>query len=175
MLIIITILINSAALYLIFHYFKWKLTSYNFLEGYESRKEEISREIDTILVEINRTTERNLQILEAKINQLNEAVARSEKVFNALNKEKNSIDNTGAIYQKLERKSINDRIEKMGRLQDEKQQSEAAASELPMTRDDLRDKVITMYKNGIDIDLISRNLGVTSGEVELIISISKIK
>ena len=36
-------------------------------------------------------------------------------------------------------------------------------------------KVMSMYQNGIDIDLISRNLGITSGEAELIISINNIK
>ncbi len=188
MLLIIAIILNFAALYFIFHYFKWKLTSYNFLEGYEKKKEEIADEINLMIIEINKTTERNIQILEAKINQLNEAASKSEKLFAALRKEKEINENSENIYQKLERKSINDKIEKIGKTKEENKElfppkqepelfdnSSNIDNSVKMSREDMREKVITMYKNGIDIELISRNLGITTGEVELIISISKIK
>ncbi|MCL2791634.1 MAG: hypothetical protein FWD87_00945 [Spirochaetaceae bacterium] len=228
MLIIIAVILNFVAIYFIFHYFKWKLTSHNFLESYEKKKNEIGEEINLMLIEINKTTERNLQILEAKINQLNEVVARSEKVFGALKKEKEITENSENIYQKLERKSINNNIEKVGKVKErhkvldrgqpealdkgryevsDKGQSEVLDREeerddverrakevisskpepelfdntvkpsdtVKVPKEDLHEKVLTMYKNGIDIELISRKLGITSGEVELIISISKIK
>jgi hypothetical protein len=165
MLLIISIIINFAALFIIFHYFKWKLTSYNFLEGFEKKKGDINYEIDAMLVEINRTTERNLQILEAKINQLNEVVLRSEKIFNAVKKEQTISVNTEDIYHKLERKSFNDSIVK---------HADAATAAVPV-KEDIREKVISMHRNGIDVELISRNLGITSGEVELMISINNIK
>ncbi len=175
MLIIITLIVNTLALFLIFHYFKWKLTSYNFLDGFEKKKEEFKDEIDEIIIEINRTTERNLQILEAKINQLNEITARSEKMFNALKKQKNTDESTEEIFQKLEKKSISDRIEKLGSSQSSGPTHPAGAAESAVTREDIRHKVMSMYQNGIDIELISRNLGITSGEAELIISINNIK
>ncbi|MDX9800197.1 MAG: hypothetical protein RBT69_02535 [Spirochaetia bacterium] len=173
MFIIITLLVNTLTLFLIFHYFKWKLTSYNFLEGFEKKKDEFKNEIDEIIIEINRTTERNLQILEAKIIQLNEITDRSEKVFSALKKQKDTAENTDEIFQKLERKSNSDKIEKLGSPQSVKpiKKNENSA----VVREDIRSKVMTMYQNGIDIELISRNLGITSGEAELIISINTIK
>ncbi|MCL2295263.1 MAG: hypothetical protein FWC36_10455 [Spirochaetes bacterium] len=217
MLLIIAIILNFAALYLVFHYFKWKITSYNFLESYEKRKEEIGEEINLMIIEINKTTERNLQVLEAKINQLNEVAARAEKVLNAFKKEKDITETSENIYRKLERKSINSKIEKAASPADAEQRkanksnelfaaapgaepvftgerkdtspaspgksiAEASVTGAPSNEDaakaqkeSLRDKVIGMYNNGIDIELISGKLGITTGEVELIISISKIK
>jgi len=212
MLIIIAIILNFAAVYFIFHYFRWKLTTHNFLEGYEKKKDEIGKEINLMLTELNKATERNLQIMEAKINQLNELVAKadesitkSEKVFSALKKEKEITENSENIYQKLERKSINGKIEEAAKVNSRrevsssasaaKEESKVTASKseqglfddvvdaAKVTKEELHEmgqrevseKVINMYKNGIDIEFISRNLGITSGEVELIISISKIK
>lgn len=174
MTILISVFINLLAIYIIFQYFKWKLTSYTFLDRYDKKKEEIRKEIDLILLELNRTTERNLQILEAKIGQLNDAIHKSEKIFTILKKEKEVLDNTGNIYQRLERKSMSDAVEKIGRKA-ESEKKEETPGDMGLKKDEIREKVITMYKNGIDIDLISRNLGITSGEVELIISISNIK
>ena len=208
MLVIIAIILNFAAIYFIFHYFKWKLTTHNFLEAYEKKKDEIGKEIDLMLTELNNATERNLQIMEAKISQLNElaakadeAIAKSEKVFSAIKKEKEITENSENIYRKLERKSINDKMEETikvkglgGSASDEKKEKKVTASNsepepelfddaVKIQKEDLHEmgqrevseKVINMYKNGIDIELISRKLGITSGEVELIISISKIK
>jgi len=181
LLIIIAVILNFAALFIIFHYFKWKLTSYNFLEGYEKKKENIGSEINLMIIELNKTTERNLVILEAKIAQLNEAVVKAEKLFNAFKKEKEITENSEKIYQKLERKSINDKIEKAARNKEEEKEKtipepkSEVLDTAEIKKEDLRDKVMGMYKNGIDIELISKKLGITSGEVELIISISKIK
>ncbi|MCL2704966.1 MAG: hypothetical protein FWE72_02020 [Spirochaetaceae bacterium] len=176
LVVIIAIILNFIALYLIFHYFKWKLTSFNFLENFEKKKEEIGSEINLMIIELNKTTERNLQILEAKMGQLNEVVSRAEKIFSAFKKEKEITETSENIYQKLERKSINDAIEKAVKV---KVKEDEAKPELldntKIQKEDLREKVIEMYKNGIDIELISGKLGITKGEVELIISISEIK
>ena len=180
MLQIIAIILNFTVLYIFFHYFKWKITSNSFLETYEKKKQELGEEINLMIIELNKTTERNLQILEAKIGQLNEAMAKSEKVFTALKKEKGITEISENIYQKLERKNISDKIEKIVKVKEDKAppvpvpEPELFDTE-KVQKEDLRDKVIGMYKNGIEIEQISRDLGITSGEVELIISISKIK
>jgi len=181
MLLIIAVILNFIALFTIFHYFKWKLTSFNFLESYEKKKEEIGSDINLMIIELNKTTDRNLQLMEAKISQLNETVAKAEKVFNAFKKEKEITENSENIYQKLEKKSRNDKIEKVARNKEEEkektipEQKSEVLDTTEIKKEDLHEKVIGMYRNGIDIEIISGKLGITSGEVELIISISKIK
>ena len=186
LLTIITVVLNFAALLIIFHYFKWKITSFNFLESFEKKKDEIGNEINLMIAEIDKTTERNLRLLEAKIDlanekigQINEVVSRAEKVFSAYKKEKAITENSENIYQKLERTSINDKIEKIAKVKEKDKEKVIQKPEpkLPETanspKDNLQNRVIGMYKNGFDIKLISEELGITSGEVELIISISK--
>ena len=188
MLLIIAIILNFIALFLMFHFFKWKLTSFNFLESFEKKQEKMGNQINSMNTAIDKTTERNLMLLEAKIDdanekigQLNEVIGRAEKIFAAFKKEKEITENSEKIYQKLERKSINDKIEKVARAKEKGERNVVSKPDPELQKtakipeDDLRNKVIGMYKNGFDIELISGELGITSGEVELIISISKIK
>ena len=90
MLLIIAIILNFIALFLMFHFFKWKLTSFNFLESFEKKQEKMGNQINSMNTAIDKTTERNLRLLEAKIDdanekigQLNEVIGRAEKIFAA--------------------------------------------------------------------------------------------
>lgn len=170
--VIIITIVNFVILYLIFHYFKWKFTSHNFLDKYEKQKEEICRNIESIIGDINRATERNLQILEAKIEQLKSVSTQAEKLFTAIIKEQQFTKNEDIIYKKLERGSINYQLAKVEEA--DKKNITKEKSQEPEKIETIKEKVIAMYKNGIGVELISQNLGIASSEVELIISISKI-
>lgn len=169
--VILIAIVNFIILYLIFHYFKWKFTDYNFLDKYEKQKEEIRLDIESIIRDINRATERNLQILEAKIEQLKSVSAQAEKLFTVIMKEQQLTKNEDIIYKKLEKGSLNYQLAKVEEA-DKKIITEEISQE-PEKTETIKEKVIAMHRNGIGVELISQNLGIASSEVELIISISK--
>ena len=158
MQIILVLLLNAAVLFLYFHYFRWKITSADFLKDIKIQKEEIAQEISAMIIELNKTTERNLQIIEDRINQLKELNRKSEKLVNIFKKNQDDLYNA---YLEIEKNS--------------KPEPEAAVvqkQEITADNETVRDKVLKMYQNGIDYELIAGNLGITSGEVEFIISIN---
>ena len=180
MSVLINIIINLILLFFMYHYLKWRLLSR------DTKKEESSfeNEAESFIIEINRTTERNLQLIEAKIEQLKAAVKDAEKVVSVFNKEKTSNTDESEIYRKLESRSIYENMQKA--------ESDIIKVELPgkgpvknitvkentdnnsMGDDvDVRERAVKMYKNGIEIELISRNLNIPVGEIELMISLDK--
>eukprot|EP01156_Anaeramoeba_ignava_P018485 Anaeramoba_ignava/a91907_4.p1 GENE.a91907_4~~a91907_4.p1 ORF type:complete len:185 (+),score=22.34 a91907_4:167-721(+) len=180
MAVVINIVINLVILFFMFHYLKWSL-----LKKENSRtRDSFEEEAENLIIEINRTTERNLQLMEAKIGQLKEAVKDAEKVVSVINREKSGNTDETEIYRKLESRSFYENTPK--------KEEEVIKVELPgkkaiidtpaventdnynMTDDlDTRERVIRMYKNGIEIELISRNLNIPTGEIELMISLDK--
>ena len=180
MSVLINIIINLILLFFMYHYLKWKLLNKD-EKGSESGFE---AEAESLIIEINRTTERNLQLIEAKIKQLKEEVKNADKVVSVINKEKSGNADESAIYRKLETRSLFENAQKTD--------SDIIKVELPHKEtiknttglentdnniitdsNDIRERAVKMYKNGIEIELISRNLDIPVGEIELMISLDK--
>ncbi len=111
MAVVINIVINLVILFFMFHYLKWSL-----LKKENSRtKDSFEEEAENLVIEINRTTERNLQLLEAKIGQLKDAVKDADRVVSVINREKSGSSDETEIYRKLESRSFLKNTLKRGR------------------------------------------------------------
>ena len=180
MSVTINIIINLVFLFLMYHYLKWSLLK---KEGRHS-SENYEEEAEKLVIEINRTTERNLQLIEAKIGQLKEVIKDADRAVSVINREKKGETDENRLYRKLENRSFYENAPK--------QESSVIKVELPRKKKannitekkstdnentegdkDIRSRVITMYRNGIDLELISRNLNIPTGEIELMISLDK--
>ncbi len=180
MSIVVNIIINLIFLFFIYHYLKW-----NFLKkGNSDDKTSFEKEAESLIIEINRTTERNLQLIEAKIEQLKDAVRDADRVVSVINREKSGSKDESEIYRKLESRSFYENVPKADsdiikvELPREKAiinttEDENADNIISSKESDIRKKAVKMYRNGIEIELISRNLNIPTGEIELMISLDK--
>ena len=182
MLIILNILINLAMIFLMYHYLKWSLGK----NKGSSELENFEEETEKLIIEINRTTERNLQLLESKITQIKSVIDDADKVVSVINREKSGSRQEAAVLKKLENRSFFENVEKTKKannfteipepvikinLSRNNKTEESVVVDEILESGDIRDRAITMYRNGINIELISRNLSIPTGEIELMISL----
>ncbi len=120
---------------------------------------EIRDEIDRMIVELNQTTAQNIELIEDRIDLLKRLIEKADKRIALLkhNEEKN-LKNT-RIYAELGRKKFFDEEIKKGR----KEKAE----------ENVEEKVLNMYKSGFAESLIAKEVGLTIGEVQLIISLNR--
>ncbi len=150
--------------------------------------DELAKNLDVILSEINQATDRNVLIIEDKIAALETLIDKAEKRITLLNKIVHSDADTA------ERAAVKDRE---NRKQDKIREPETEPGELtyshlnkmnimsglvtplaikekiPENRETVKDKILSLYRNGIDAAIIASSVGVNRGEVELIISLYK--
>eukprot|EP01156_Anaeramoeba_ignava_P021985 Anaeramoba_ignava/c20035_g3_i1.p3 GENE.c20035_g3_i1~~c20035_g3_i1.p3 ORF type:complete len:185 (+),score=24.77 c20035_g3_i1:1770-2324(+) len=180
MSVLINIIINIIILFFIFHYLKWKLLK----KSETGEDSSFKTEAENLIIEINRTTERNLQLIEAKIQQLKEAVKDAERVISVINKEKSGSADESEIYRKLENRSFFENAKKAEgdvikvefplKEKTKNTSGDKNTDNISITDDmDTRERAVKMYRNGIEIELISRNLNIPVGEIELMISLDK--
>ncbi|MDC7126680.1 MAG: hypothetical protein PQJ46_14005 [Spirochaetales bacterium] len=153
---------------------------------------EMSGELDIILSEINQATDRNIQIIEDRIKQLEELVEKADSRITLLDKKTTTKE---VISPKRHTPSPEKKSEKQIQLEipeKEDDKNELTYSHLnrmsvmsdmitPMAVTekktngtiDIKQKIIALYKNGIDSSIIASNVGINLGEVELIISLYK--
>jgi hypothetical protein len=109
MLIILNILINLAIIFLMYHYLKWSLGK----NRGSSELENFEEETEKLIIEINRTTERNLQLLESKISQIKSVIDDADRVVSVINREKSGNRQEAAVLKKLENRSFFENVEKV--------------------------------------------------------------
>ena len=144
----------------------------------------IAGDLDLILSEINQATERNVLIIEDKITVLEEIIEKAEKRITMLKKHaQNDVETkklkvpiphqkeTPKVEQELNELTYT-HLNKM-QLMSEMVTPLTVAEKTRPKEDSVREKVIALYKNGIDASIIASNVGINRGEVELIISLYK--
>ena len=171
MLFIINVLINLTVIFLMFHYMNWKTEN----RKPDSGIREFEEDVEKLIIEINRTTERNLQLIEAKIKQLKNIISDAEKYISVIEKEKAVNREQDLLYQKLENRSFFGNAERQNDIKiREKKNTEDNKAVNPDDHVNIREKAVSMYRNGIDIGLIARNLKLPTGEIELMISLDNV-
>ncbi len=159
--IAIVIGLNFLALIAIFLFFKKRIDK-------SLRSNEIistlQEEIEQLVIELNQTATRNIEIIEERINRLKEIVSQADKHIRVLNKELEVHEKTQETYANLKPKSVT--MEKM--KQSEKQREEGLPARVPV-----REKVIELDRRGMSRETIARELGITMAEIELILSLSR--
>ncbi|OQX29971.1 MAG: hypothetical protein B0D92_00915 [Spirochaeta sp. LUC14_002_19_P3] len=120
----------------------------------------LRREVSEIIIEMNGTTERNILLLENRIQELKRLLDKAAKVRKVLEAEKNKQASAERIYSELGKK-------RPIKLQDPPPfEHESSADSLSP-----RDKVLQMYQRGDSLDAIVDKVGMNRGEIELIISL----
>lgn len=131
--------------------------------------QQIQKEVDEILIELNGTTERNIGLIEERIRALGRLLDQADRKIQVLNREMDKQARSADVYTNVVRK---------------RQQAEAAKGDASSSTDDrdaaaaedrsgpkLREKVRRLRDSGMTPQQISAELGSTLGEVELILSL----
>jgi hypothetical protein len=117
---------------------------------------EIRKEVDGIITELNRTTDRNITIIEEKIRQIEEILEKTDKRIGILRRENEKLG-MGKTY--------NDILSG----------AKPVVSEPPADKPEekVRDKVIRYHREGFSPQVIASHIDMPVGEIELIISLER--
>ena len=113
--------------------------------------ESIREEVDRIIVELNSTTDRNITLLEDKVQSLTSLLEQADKKIGILKREIEKHELSGKVYSELARSGQ--------RVQQPEEQ-------------DRRAQVLNLHKQGISASAIAKRLGITLAEIELILSLA---
>jgi DNA-binding NarL/FixJ family response regulator len=113
--------------------------------------EAIREEVDRIIVELNSTTDRNITLLEDKVQSLNTLLEQADKKIGILKREIEKHELSAKVYSEL----ANSRKEvQKGEEQDRHTQ------------------VLNLHRQGMSKAAIAKRLGITLAEIELIITLA---
>lgn len=113
--------------------------------------ESIREEVDRIIVELNSTTDRNITLLEDKVQSLTTLLEQADKKIGILRREIEKHELSVKVY------------------------SELAGSGKGMQKADEQDRqsqVLNLHRQGISPSAIAKRLGITLAEIELIITLA---
>lgn len=113
--------------------------------------ESIREEVDRIIVELNSTTDRNITLLEDKVQSLSTLLERADKKIGILRREIEKHELSGKVYSELARSGR--------RVQEPEEQ-------------DRRTQVLNLHRQGISPSAIAKRLGVTLAEIDLIVTLA---
>jgi hypothetical protein len=117
---------------------------------------EIKKEVDGIITELNKTTDRNITLIEEKINQLQETLDKTDKRLSLLGRENEKLG-MGKTYSDI--------------LANARLKNAATSSAKP--EENVRDKILKLYREGFSPQVIASHINMPVGEIELIISLEK--
>ncbi len=185
---IVFFLINILILAVIYIFLRLRIDK---LANPDNISKKLAGDLDIILSEINQATERNILIIEDKITELEALIETADKRITLL-KKKSDDKVMPAVIKDDSAASDKPRaeIEPEQGTQLEFDKNELTYSHLnklnimsgmvtPLTvsekqsedSDNVKERVIELYRNGFDTSIISANVGINRGEVELIISL----
>jgi hypothetical protein len=118
---------------------------------------EIRGEVDRIIVELNQTTDRNISLIEDRIRRVSELLEQADKKIGLLRRESEKQEMATRVYSELKRFEGS-------RGEDAPAPAGGGAG--------ARAGVVALYEQGISPSMIARQLGITLGEIELILSLA---
>ena len=119
---------------------------------------ELQSEVGELILELNQTTDRNINILEEKISALTRLLNDADKRIKMLRTESERNKSESLVYNQL------------GRINDNRPLVDSPAA-MPAEKTSNRDRIIELHNNGFTTTVIASRVGSTVGEVELIISL----
>jgi len=146
--------------------------------------DEIKREVGSIITELNQTTERNIEIAEDRIGKLRDLIEEADRRVKTLKRDIAGHQQAGVIYD-ARGTARRDRIEdppQKGPLparestnttEDAAPRATESRQPAAASRSEVRDEVRMLYLQGLPIERIAVRVGVTVGEVELILSLQQ--
>jgi ATP/maltotriose-dependent transcriptional regulator MalT len=144
--------------------------------------DQIQSELDRMVVELNRTADRNIDLIEEKIRTLTGLIADADRRISILKKETDKYTRTAGTYSNVRpvnvgvRKKTDVPSQPVERpVEAEKKQEvskETDESEPRGKRVGKRERVVELYRQGISTEIIASRLDATVAEIELIISMT---
>ncbi|HOT59225.1 MAG TPA: hypothetical protein P5519_03780 [Spirochaetia bacterium] len=152
----------------------------------------IREELNLLLIELNQTTDRNITLIEDRISTLKKLLEEADRKIRVLNQETSRKVVESTIYNRLGKlrddasasintqqdvlKVNNDQLESNNAASDRETEAKEAIpfiklSHQSVTKNEIKEKVINLYKQGLDKELIANRLGVSLSEVELVIDL----
>ena len=120
--------------------------------GADTQIKKITQEVARIIIELNQITDRNIGLIEAKINELKEIMANTDKRILLMKRDEEKHDMSKKLYNSI--------IEKSNR-------------DFKMQDNNIKKEVLKLYQSGFNSNMIANQLGAPLGEVELIISLAE--
>jgi DNA-binding NarL/FixJ family response regulator len=113
--------------------------------------ESIREEVDRIIVELNSTTDRNITLLEDKVQSLSTLLEQADKKIGILRREIEKHELGAKVYSDLARSGK--------RIENPEEQDRST-------------QVLNLHRQGISASAIAKRLGITLAEIELIITLA---
>lgn len=113
--------------------------------------ESIREEVDRIIVELNSTTDRNITLLEDKVQSLSTLLEQADKKIGILRREIEKHELGAKVYSDLARSGK--------RIESSEEQDRST-------------RVLNLHRQGVSASAIAKRLGITLAEIELIISLA---
>lgn len=153
---------------------------------------EVREEVDRLQVELNQTTNRNVTLIEDRLNALSEALGKADKKILLFRREAEKQELSGKLYTELSaRRHLGETpagapaeavpaaatpvptpASTPASTPVPTPASEPADEESPPDR---RAEAVRLARSGLSPALIARRLGLTMGEVELILSLAELE
>ena len=113
--------------------------------------ESIREEVDRIIVELNSTTDRNITLLEDKVQSLSTLLEQADKKIGILRREIEKHELSAKVYSDLARSGK--------RIEEPEEQDRST-------------RVLNLHRQGVPASAIAKRVGITLAEIELIISLA---
>ncbi len=117
--------------------------------------EQIRSEVESLIVEINMITDRNVSLLEDRVKKLNSLMEKADKRITLLK---------GAAENNTREIPSYNGLKKAGLKEIEHVRTEQKSSK--------KEQVLELYRNGFSSGIIASKTGISIGEVELIVSLA---
>jgi len=126
---------------------------------------EIRGEVDRIIVELNQTTDRNVSLVEDRIRRISELLEQADKKIGLLRRESEKQEVASRVYSELKGRTLSVPGAR-GRAREEPPAGGEGG------REQARARAVALHAQGISPSMIARELGLTLGEIELILSLA---
>jgi hypothetical protein len=126
--------------------------------------EKVKNELNSIMVEINQATEQNIGLIEDKINTISEILKNADKKINIMKRETEKHQVSSKIYDKILSNKKPVKLKKTEQIIKSNKKENNRNNE-----------VYELFNEGFSSEIIAGKLGLTVGEVDLIISLRRRK
>lgn len=168
--ILITLSINIVFLVIFFIFFKRTIDrSLSTTEILDSVRDEVQH----LIVELNQASDRNVGLIEDKIDRLQKLLSEADRKIVVLNRELDKHSVTTKLYDQLRKSAAIENPIQKNRLP-KPAIEESAVSEESKSRSNVQE-VLDLHRQGFTAGIIATKIGSSVGEVELIISLGEKK
>ena len=130
-------------------------------QNYNAIIDKVRIELNSIMVEINHTTEQNIRLIEEKINSLSNLLSNADKKINILKRETAKHEVSNKVYDKILLNKKENKNENRKEIKPDDTDKE----------NNIQDRALKLFYEGFSKEIIAGKLGVTIGEIELMISL----